>query len=58
MKDVLNEHVDIVVNDLPNELPPIRSISYHIDLNPRVSFPNKYAYRLTPKENEEIRSQV
>lgn len=35
---VLNEHVDIVVDDLPNELPPVRSISHHIDLILGASF--------------------
>jgi hypothetical protein len=39
-------------------LPPIRSISHHIDLIPGASFPNKEAYRLTPQENEEVKNQV
>jgi hypothetical protein len=37
---MLDEFVDIIV-DFPNSLPPIRSISHHIDLIPRASFPNK-----------------
>lgn len=28
VKDMLNEHVDIVVDDLPNELPLVRSINH------------------------------
>ena len=58
IKDMLEDYQDIVVYDLPNELPSERSISHHIDLIPRASLPNKDAYRMTPKENEEIRNQV
>jgi hypothetical protein len=50
--------VDIVVDELPNSLTPIRSISHHIDLILGASLPNKAAYRLTPRENEEVRNQV
>lgn len=55
---LLDEYVDIVVDDLPNELPPVRSISHHIDLIPGASLPNKVAYRITPAENEEINKQL
>jgi hypothetical protein len=58
VKVMLDEFVDIIVDDLPNALPPVRSISHHIDLIPRASFPNKAAYRMTPQENEEIKKQV
>ena len=47
-----------MVDDLPDALPPKRSISHHIDLIPRASLPNKVAYRMTPRENEEIKNQV
>jgi hypothetical protein len=50
--------IDIVVDELPNSLPPIRSISHHIDLIPGASLPNKEAYRLTPREYEEVKNQV
>jgi hypothetical protein len=56
--EMLENFTDIVVDDLPCSLPPIRSISYHIDLIPRVSLPNKEAYRLTPQENEDVKNQV
>ena len=46
------------MDELPNALPPIRSISHHIDLTPRAGFPNKVAYRLTPQENVEVGRQV
>jgi hypothetical protein len=55
--ELLNNFVDIVVDELPNSLPPIRSINHHIDLIPRASLPNKAAYKLTPQENEEVSNQ-
>ena len=48
VKTLLDECADIIVDELPNDLPPIRSISHHIDLIPCASLPNKAAYRLTP----------
>ena len=48
VQEQLDNFVDIVVDEIPNSLPPIRSISHHIDLIPRASLPNKAAYRLTP----------
>jgi hypothetical protein len=58
IQELLEEFVDIVVDELPCSLPPIRSIIHHIDLIPRASFSNKAAYTLTPQENEEIQKQV
>ena len=46
------------MDELPNVLPHVRSISHHIDLIPGASLPNKAAYILTPQENEEIKQQV
>jgi hypothetical protein len=49
----------MVVDELPHSLPPIRSIIHHIfDLIPGASLPNKEAYGLTPRENEEIKNKV
>jgi hypothetical protein len=46
------------VDELPRSLPPMRSVSHHIDLIPGASLPNKAMYRLTPQENEEVKRQV
>jgi hypothetical protein len=46
------------VDDLPNDLPPLRSIIHHVDMILGSSFPNKQTYILTPQENEEIKKQV
>ena len=39
--EMMDNFVDIVVDDLPYSLPPIISISHHIDLIPGVSLPSK-----------------
>ena len=58
IRNMLGDYQDIIVDDLPDELPPKRSISHHIDLIPGASFPNKASYRMPPRENEEIKNQV
>jgi hypothetical protein len=58
VQELLDNFVDIVVDELPSSLSPIRSIKHHIDLIPGSSLPNKAAYRLTPRENEEVNNQV
>eukprot|EP00253_Pinus_taeda_P031959 PITA_31959 len=55
IQELLKEFQDIVVDDLPDKLPPKRSISHHIDFIPGASLPNKVAYRMSPKDNEEVR---
>jgi hypothetical protein len=57
-QELLEEFADIVVDELPHLLPPIRSVSHHIDLIPGASLSNKAAYILTPQENEEVKRQV
>eukprot|EP00253_Pinus_taeda_P009446 PITA_09446 len=58
IQKMLDSYCDIIVDDLPIELPPIKRISHHIDLIPRASLPNKAAYRMNPIENEEVRKEV
>jgi len=55
IQEMLENYCDIIVDDLPNELPPIQKISHHIDLIPGASLPNKAAYRMTPVESEEVK---
>ena len=52
--DLLNEFQDIVSNNVPDGLPPVRKISHHMDLILGASFPNKAAHRMTPAESEEL----
>ena len=55
IREMLSEFSDIMMDDLPNELPPRRDISHQIDFIPGSNLPNKAAYKLTPQENEEVR---
>ena len=56
IQDMLQDFGDIIVDDLLNELPPKRSISHCIDFILGASVPNKAAYQMSPKDNEEIRN--
>jgi hypothetical protein len=57
IQELLENFNDIVVDDLPCSLPPIRSISHHIDIIPGEILLNKETYRLTPQENEEVKKK-
>jgi hypothetical protein len=58
VQELLENFVDIVVDEFPNSLPPIKSISHHIDLVLGENLPNKETYRLTHQVNEEVKRQV
>ena len=58
IKDMLGDYQGIIVDDLPYALPPNRSISHHIYFIHGASLTNKDAYRMNPRENEEIKNQV
>ena len=56
--ELLIEYKDITIDDIPDGLPLVRSISHCMDLIHGASFPNKAPYRLTPAENEEPNKHV
>ena len=56
--DLLSEFGDIISDNFPEGLPPIRKISHQIDLILGASLPNKAAHRMTPTETEELNRQV
>lgn len=51
---LLNEYSDIISNNVPDGLPPKRSIDHCMNLIPGASLLNKAPHRLTPTENQEL----
>ena len=58
VKNLLDDFVDMVLDELPSELPPLRDILHAIDLVPGFQLPNVPRYRMNPKEREELNRQV
>ena len=58
VEPILAEFVDLVPEEIPHGLPPMRDIQHQIDLIPGSVLPNKLAYRMSPKEHEELTRQV
>ncbi|GJW92905.1 RNA-directed DNA polymerase [Tanacetum coccineum] len=59
-KDVsfISDFKDVIPNEIPTGLPPMREVQHCIDLVPGSVLPNKAAYRMNPKEHEELQRQV
>ena len=55
---ILQEFEDVVTEEMPAELPPIRGIEHQIDFVPGASLPNWPAYRCSPEETKELQRQV
>ena len=55
---ILEEFIDVVPEEIPHGLPPMRDIQHQIDLVLGSVFPNKSAYRISPKEHEKLTRQV
>lgn len=58
IQPLLNEFRDVFPEDIPPTLPLIREIQHYIDFLPVSTIPNKSAYRMNPKEFEELHRQV
>ena len=55
---LLQEFEDVVVDEIPPELPPIRGIEHQIDFVPGATLPNRPAYRANPEQTKELQRQV
>ena len=58
VKPNLEACVDVVPEEIPHGLPPMRDIPHQINLIPSSIFLNKPTYRMNPKEGEELKRQV
>ncbi|GJV17113.1 putative CCCH-type zinc finger family protein [Tanacetum coccineum] len=56
--NLLNKFADVILEEMPPGLPPMRDIQHGIDFIPRASIPNKAAFRMSPKEHKELQHQV
>ena len=58
VKNLLDDFVDMVPDELPSKLPPLRDIQHTIDLVPCSQLPNLPHYRMNPKERDELNRRV
>ncbi|XP_070042719.1 uncharacterized protein [Nicotiana tomentosiformis] len=57
-KKLLAKFDDVISEDVPLELSPMRDIQHQIDLIPGASLPNKEACRMNPTQQSELQRQV
>ena len=57
MKSIL-EFVDVMPKEIPHGLPPMRDNQHQIFLILDLVFPNNLASIMSPKEHEELKTQV
>jgi hypothetical protein len=58
LQPLLEKFPDVIPKELPPGPPPMRDKQHHIDLVPGSILPNKAAYRMNPREHEELQRQV
>ena len=58
LKALLEEFLDVFLEELPMELPPIWGIEHQINLIPGSTLPNGLIYRCNPEEAKELQWKI
>nr|GEW06827.1 hypothetical protein [Tanacetum cinerariifolium] len=58
VRTILKDIKDVIPNEILTGLPPMIEVQHFIDLVSSSALPNKAAYRMNPKEHEELQRQV
>ena len=58
LASMLEEFQDIMLDEMPKQLPPMRDMQHAIDLIPGSTLPNLPHYRMSPIENEELNRKI
>ncbi|XP_028555177.1 uncharacterized protein LOC114580768 [Dendrobium catenatum] len=58
VSDILNQYREVWPAELPNELPPLRTLQHQIDLHPGANLPNLPHYKMSPREHTALQGII